>query len=141
MALTLPETAFVFALVSIMVAAFGWLLRRGARRTYLAERAELRMAAGKLGSLVSREFSHEPCVGCGGVDMDLTAIRDSGVSADFRCTDCGTEGSASASADASAKARKSWEQYSTLRKAFEKGHKSSDPGGVGVRFRVWVAKT
>jgi hypothetical protein len=141
MALTVLETSFVFVLVSIMVVAFGWLIRRGARRNYLAERAELRMAAGKIGSLVSREFSHESCVGCGGVDMDLIAIRDSGVSADFRCTDCGTEGSASASADASAKTRKSWEQYSTLRKAFEKGHKSTDPEDVGVRFRVWVVKT
>ena len=141
MSLTLIETAFVLGLVGIMVVAFGWLIRRGARRSFLAERAELRMAAGELGSLVSREFSHEPCVGCGGVDMDLIAIRDSGVSAAFRCTDCGTEGAASASADASATTQKSWEQYSTLRKAFEKGHKSADPEDVGVRFHVWVAKT
>lgn len=142
MALTPIETAFVFALVGVMVVVFGWLIRRGARRSYRAERAELRMAAGQLGGLVSREFSHEPCTECGGVEMDLVAIRDSGDSADFRCTACGTEGSsstsASASADASEKTRKSWEQYITFRDAFEKRHKSADREDVGVRFRVWV---
>ena len=142
MALTVLESALVSVLLGIMVVALVWLLRRGARRTCLAERAELRMAAGEPASLVSRAFSLEPCVGCGGVELDLNAIRDSGASAEFRCTACGKEGvaSASASADTSVKTRKSWENYTTLREAFENAHKSADPEDVGVRFRVWGAK-
>ncbi len=140
MSFTPLENAFFFFLLGIIIFAFGWLLRRGARRSYLTERAELRMAAGELGGLVSRGFSPEPCAGCGGVEMELITIGDSDVSAEYKCRACGVGGSLSASVDARAQARKSWEQYSTRRKAFEKGHRSIDPEDVVVRFRVWVRK-
>lgn len=140
MDLTPLEHGLVFLILFLMVVLMAWVARRGAKRTHLAERAELRMEAGELAGLVVREFSHKPCTECGGVAMELIAIGDSGGSADFRCTECGTEGSASVSGEASEQTWKTWEKYSALRSAFEKGNKLGDPEDVAVRFRVWVAK-
>lgn len=141
MTLTPIEYGLVFVMLTIMALSTVWLLRRGAKRNYLADRAELRMAAGELASLVSREFELAPCAECKGVNLELTSVGDSGGTAEFRCTECGTGGSASVSGDASEKAVKNWERYSALREAFEAGQKAVDPEDVAVRFRVWVANS
>lgn len=140
MTLTPIEYGLVFVMLTFMAVSTAWLLRRGAKRNYLADRAELRMAAGELASLVSREFKVAPCAECESVSLELTSISDSGETAEFRCTECGTTGSASVSGDASVTAMNNWERYRKCRATFEEVHKSIESEDVAVRFRVWGAK-
>lgn len=140
MELTPIEFALVFTLLAIMALGVGWVIVRGAKRNARAERAELRIAAGELGTVASREFALEPCAGCGSTTMDLVAIRDGGAVADFSCPECGTEGIASMSGDGGAKVLESWQTYSKRRKAFDKRTKPVDAEAVRVQLRVRKTK-